>query len=179
MKITLTKAAIKDAVPGLGKVVPTRTNLAVLNCVRFAVSGDCLTATATDLDQTLVYAFATAQCEGQGEIIVPYAALKELAKGDASDTVTLEQDGDSVIVTNVVGGHAVTITVPGTDPRDWPESGPEIEVQEAKGFIKAYRRMAPFASADETRRTLQCVYVDVCGSGDHNATLVATDGRRL
>lgn len=179
MKITLTRSALRDAVPGLGKVVPTRTNLAVLNCVRFAVTGDCLTATATDLDQTLVYGFDGTNCEGRGEVIVPFAALKELAKGDASDTVTLEQDGDSVIVTNAVGGHAVTTTVPGTDPRDWPESGPEIEVQEAKGFIKAYRRMAPFASIDETRRTLQCVYVDVSGTGDHNATLVATDGRRL
>ena len=106
MKITLTKAALRDAVPGLGKVVPTRTNLAVLNCVRFAVTGDSLTATATDLDQTLVCRFEGAQCEGSGEIIVPYAALRELAKGDATDTVALEQDGDSVIVTNVVGGHA-------------------------------------------------------------------------
>jgi len=179
MKITFSRGGLRDAVPGLGKVVPTRTNLAVLNCVRFHSDGEGLTATATDLDQTLVYAFAEAQCEGQGEIIVPYAALKELAKGDASDTVTLEHDGDNVIVTNVVGGHAVTTTVPGTDPRDWPESGPEIEVQEAKGFLRAYRRMAPFASVDETRRTLQCVYVDVSGTGDHNATLVATDGRRL
>ena len=179
MKITFSRGGLRDAVPGLGKVVPTRTNLAVLNCVRFHSDGEGLTATATDLDQTLVYAFAEAQCEGLGEIIVPYAALKELAKGDATDTVTLEHDGDNVIVTNVVGGHAVTTTVTGTDPRDWPESGPEIPVQEAKGFLRAYRRMAPFASVDETRRTLQCVYVDVSGTGDHNATLVATDGRRL
>jgi DNA polymerase III sliding clamp (beta) subunit (PCNA family) len=51
--------------------------LAVLNCVRFHADGDGLKATATDLDQTLVYGFTGATCEGQGEIIVPYATLKE------------------------------------------------------------------------------------------------------
>jgi len=45
--------------------------------------------------------------------------------------------------------------------------------------MQAYRRMAPFTSSDETRRTLQCVHVDVSGEGEHNATLVACDGHRL
>jgi len=180
MKITLTRGELRNAVAGLAKVIPSRTGIAVLGCVRFYVEGGDLRAQATDLDQTLVYRFDCAECEGEGEIIVPFPAIKELAKGAGTETVCLEQDGDKVTVTNNVGGHEVTSTAEGMDTRDWPESGPEIPVQEAKGFIKAYRRMAPFASVDETRRTLQCVYVDVsAGTGECNATLVATDGRRL
>jgi hypothetical protein len=179
MKITLTKAELRNAVAGLAKIIPSKTGIAALGCVRFYVEGGDLKAQATDLDQTLVFRFDCAECEGLGEIIAGFPVLRELAKGAGTDTVTLEQDGDKVMVTNSVGGHAVTSTAEGMDPRDWPESGAEIEVGEAKGFLNAYRRMAPFASADETRRTLQCVYVDVGGDGERNATLVATDGKRL
>ena len=179
MKITMTRGELRNAVSGFSKIIPSKTGIAVLGCVRFYVEGGDLKAQATDLDQTLVYRFDNAEVGGSGEIIVPFPAIKELARGDASDTVCLEQGGDKVTVTNSVGGHEVTSTAEGPEARDWPESGPEIPVQEAKGFLKAYRRMAPFASADETRRTLQCVYVDVSGTGEHNATLVATDGRRL
>ena len=179
MKITLTKAELRNAVVGLAKVIPSKTGIAVLGCVRFYVEGGDLKAQATDLDQTLVFTFDCAECEGGGEIIAGFPMLRELVKGAGTDTVCLEQDGDKVMVTNIVGGHAVTSTAEGMDPRDWPESGAEIEVGEAKGFLNAYRRMAPFASVDETRRTLQCVYVDVSGDGERNATLVATDGKRL
>ncbi len=179
MKITLTKAELRNAVAGLAKIIPSRTGIAVLGCVRFYVEGGDLKAQATDLDQTLVFTFDCAECEGQGEIIAGFPLLRELAKGAGTDTVSLEQDRDKVTVTNIVGGHAVTSTAEGMEARDWPESGAEIEVGEAKGFLNAYRRMAPFASVDETRRTLQCVYVDVSGDGEHNATLVACDGKRL
>ena len=137
MKITLNKAELKDALQGFAKIVPARTGIAVLGCVRFYVEGGDLKAQATDLDQTLVYRFDCAECEGGGEIIVPFPAIKELAKGAGSETVCLEQDGDKVTVTNNVGGHEVTSTAEGMDPKDWPEAGPEIPVQEAKGFLRA------------------------------------------
>jgi hypothetical protein len=67
----------------------------------------------------------------------------------------------------------------GFDAKEWPVQGSEIPVSEAKDFLKAYRRLAVFASVDETRRVISGVCVDTQGSGDRNATLVATDGRRL
>lgn len=92
---------------------------------------------------------------------------------------TLENEGTDVLVTNNVGGHAITRTVPGTGAQDWPAGGGEIVTAPASKFLPAYRRMAPFASTDETRRSLCSVYVDVSGAGEHNSTLVACDGRRL
>lgn len=124
MKITLTKAELRNACAGLAKIIPSKTGIAVLGCVRFYVEGGDLKAQATDLDQTLVFRFDCAECEGGGEIIAGFPMLRELSKG--AGTVSLEQDGDKVMVTNVVGGHAVTSTAEGMDPRDWPESGAEI-----------------------------------------------------
>ena len=179
MKLTVTRGELKELVSGFAKIIPGKTGLSVLTCVRFAIENGDLTAQATDLDQTAVYRFDNAEAEGEGEIIVSFPVLKELGKGTGAETVTLENDGSDIAVTNTVGGHAVTSTVAGTDSQDWPPAGSDIPTTEAKGFLNAYRRMAPFASVDETRRTLCAVYIDVSGEGDHNATLVACDGRRL
>jgi DNA polymerase III sliding clamp (beta) subunit (PCNA family) len=179
MKITVTKGELKDAVSGFAKIITGRPGLAVLGCVRFAADSGDLTAQATDLDQTAVFRFDNAQREGDGEVIVPFPLLRDLSKGSGAETVVLENDGGDIAVTNNVGGHAITRTVAGTDPRDWPAAGAAIPVSEAKGFLQAYRRLAPFASQDETRRTICCVNIDVAGEGECNATLVACDGHRL
>lgn len=178
MTIIVTKSELRDALQGLGRIIPAHPCVTVLGCVRFTCEGG-ITATATDLDQTAVYSFDHAQGEGRGDIIIPLTAVRELARGDAGDTVKFDLQGGRIIITNSLGGHAVTSEAVNINAQDWPQSGPDIRTEEAKGFLKAYRRMAPFAASDETRRTLQCVYIDVSGKGEHNATLVATDGRRL
>jgi DNA polymerase III sliding clamp (beta) subunit (PCNA family) len=179
MKITVTRGELKDAVQGFAKIITGKPGLAVLGCIRFAVDSRDLTAQATDLDQTAVYSFDVAEAEGEGVIIMPFQLLRDLSKGAGAETVVLENDGADIAVTNNVGGHAITRTVAGTDPQDWPAAGADIPTADAKGFLQAYRRMAPFASSDVTRRTLQCVHIDVSGEGEHNATLVACDGHRL
>ena len=179
MKLTVTRGELKDLVSGLAKIIPNKNSLAVLGCVRFAIENGDLTAQATDLDQTAVYRFNAAEAEGEGVIIIPFPLLRDLSKGDGIGRVTLATEGTDVLVTNNVGGHAITRTVPGTEAKDWPAAGTEIVTASAAKFLPAYRRMAPFASTDETRRTLCDVYVDVSGKGEHNATLVACDGRRL
>jgi len=180
MKLTVTRGELKEAVSGFAKIIPAgKPTLSILGCVRFAVENGDLTAQATDLDQTAVYRFDNAEAEGEGTVIVPFPLLRELSKGTGTETVTLQNEASDITVTNVVGGHAITRTVAGTDEKDWPAAGAAIKTSEAKGFLQAYRRIAPFASTDETRRTLQCVHIDVSGEGEHNATLVACDGHRL
>ena len=180
MKITVTRGELRDAASGFAKIIPAgRPHLAVLGCVRFAVESGDLTATATDLDQTAAFCFNVAEAEGEGAVIIPFPLLRELSKGAGAETVTLENAGADITVTNNVGGHAITRTVAGTDPADWPAAGDGIATAPATGFLRAYRRMAPFASTDVTRRNICCVNIDVSGEGERNATLVACDGRRL
>ena len=149
MKITVTRGELKDAVSGFAKIIPCKPSLSILGCVRFAVEAGDLTATATDLDQTLVYRFDNAEAEGEGVVIVPFPLLRELSKGVGAETVAFETaDGNTVKVINNIGGHAVASTAEAADPRDWPESGAAIATAEAKGFLQAYRRVAVFASVD-------------------------------
>ena len=181
MKITVTRGELKDAVQGFAKIIPAgKPHLSILGCVRFAIEAGDLMAQATDLDQTAVFRFDNAEAEGDGVIIIPYPLLRELSKGAGAETVVFEAaDGSVVKVINNIGGHAVASTAEAADPRDWPESGAAITTADANGFLQAYRRVAVFASQDETRRVLCSVHIDVSGDGDRNATLVACDGKRL
>ncbi len=177
MKITITKQEMKMLSAGLAKIIPPRANIQVLTCVRFAIEDKTLTASGTDLDQTAKFWFDNAKTEGAGEILIPFSLIRDLSKGEAGDTVTLENEGMEVTVTDNMGGHVITRTVECHDPADWPPQGEPIPVGEAKGFLDAYRRLAPFASTDPTRRIISSIHVDI--DADRNATLVATDGKRL
>jgi DNA polymerase III sliding clamp (beta) subunit (PCNA family) len=179
MKVTITRGELKLMTAGLSKVIPLRPNIAVLGCVRFAVESGTLTAQGTDLDQSARFWFENAKVEGAGEIIIGFTTIRDLAKGDATDTITLENEGLDVTVTDNVGGHVVTRSVDGIDVAEWPPQGEPIPTAEAKGFLEGYRRLAPFASTEESRRTICSVHVDIKGEGEGTATLVATDGRRL
>lgn len=179
MKLTLTRGELKEAVGGFQKIVSGKPTPAILGYVRFTAAGGDLTAAATDLDQSAVYRFDNAGADGEGEVLVPLTLLRELSRGEGAEVVTFESAGTSLTITNNVGGHAVRHMAEGADPAEWPPSAPDILTTAATGFLAAYRRMAPFASTDETRRVLQGVFIDVSGTGEHNATLVATDGRRL
>jgi DNA polymerase III sliding clamp (beta) subunit (PCNA family) len=179
MKISITRGELKLMTAGLSKIIPSRANIAVLGCVRFAVQDGSLTASGTDLDQSARFWFDNAKVEGAGEIIIPFTMMRDMSKGDNSDMITLENEGLDVTVTDNVGGHVVTRTVDGIDPADWPPQGEPIPVGEAQGFLQAYRRLAPFASTDETRRLISSIHVDMSGDGENCATLVATDAKRL
>jgi DNA polymerase III sliding clamp (beta) subunit (PCNA family) len=176
MKITLARRILKELSTGFSKIISGKNKVPILACVRFLSEKGNVTATATDLDQTAVYALDTDTAEGQGDIIVPLDLLKRLSKGKDRETVTFENDGNNVNVTNHVGGHDVQQTVPALNPDDLPPEGGDIETAPAPGFIPAYRKLAAFASTDESRLVLNSVCADVSGN---ETALVATDGRRL
>ena len=179
MNIVLHKSELREAVAGFNKIITRRSTLPVLGCVRFDAGNHGVTAQATDLDQTAVYRFAQAEAGGDGTCILPFAHLKDLAKGSNGDQVAFETQGEHIAVTNRIGGHAIRQVVPGTDPEEWPELKLDLTTVSAAGFLEAYRRLLPFASTDSTRAVLNGVYVDTSGKGARNITMVSTDGRRL
>ncbi|MBM4025393.1 MAG: hypothetical protein FJ280_08290, partial [Planctomycetes bacterium] len=51
MKITLTRASLRDALQGLGRIVSTKATLPILQCIRFDADGDQVAIAGTNLDQ--------------------------------------------------------------------------------------------------------------------------------
>jgi len=179
MKITINRRDLKNMTTGFSRIITGRQSLPILGCVRFCSGPGSVTSEVTDLDQTAVYDLGYSASDGEGDVIVPLDLLRRLSKGTDSETVILENDGDNIIVTNNIGGHAVTQSVPGFKSDDWPAAGGEIETAPAPGFTAAYRQLVPFASTDPTRMAICSVYVDVSGKAVDGTALVATDGRRL
>ncbi len=181
MQITIPRGELKEAVAGFIKVVNGRSHtLPILGGVRFENREGGLAAEVTDLDQHLRYRVGSAQAQGEGAFIMPLANLKDLAHGNAQETVTFETaEKGSVIVTNHVGDHEVKHPVSGLELDDWPTSPAEVETKSADRFLETYRRLLPFASTDSTRYLLTGVYVEVADKGEHPVTMVACDGKRL
>ncbi len=180
MKITVSRAELRTMIAGFAKIVPGKSSIPALGCVRLDIRPDGLVAHATDLDQRASYRFERPALEGRGSILLPFHLLKDYAKGAPDDRITwASDDGRTVYATYPVAGHSVTMTQICPNPADWPADEGEIPTAEAEGFLAAFRRVSRFTSLDASRPVLCGVHIDPSGSGDHNATLVATDGRRL
>ncbi|MBT3191871.1 MAG: hypothetical protein HN341_04885, partial [Verrucomicrobia bacterium] len=172
-------SSLRDACQNFGKVISGKSTLPVLGCVRFHADGKDVTAQATDLDQVIEYRFDGAEVSGDGACIIPFTALKDLAKGSKDECVDIEtEDPLNISVTNHVGGHAVRRVMPGMDLDEWPTMHVEMQTKTADGFIETYRRLVPFSSIDDTRYVLNSIFVEI-GHGKKPVTMVATDGKRL
>lgn len=57
MKITVTRAELRTMSAGFAKIVPGKSSIPALGCVRLDVRPDGLVAHATDLDQRASYRF--------------------------------------------------------------------------------------------------------------------------
>lgn len=180
LKIALPRAELREACQGFGKIINGKTALPVLGCVRFSAGKNGVVAQATDIDQVVEYRFDGAKLDIEGECIVPYTTMRDLAKGNNNEFIEVEAANPlEVSVTNHVGGHAVARSVTGVALEDWPnDKQADIPTKPAAGFLETYRRLMPFSSRDETRHIINSVYVDV-GKGSTPISMIATDGRRL
>lgn len=177
--ITLQRGGLRDACQGFSKIIGGKSTLPLLGCVRFRADGNGVTAQATDLDQVLDCQLDRAEVRGDGDCIIPFSTLKDLAKGCKDESVEIEaEDPLNITVTNHVGGHAVRRPVTGMDLDEWPSMVTDIPTKPASAFAETYRRLTPFSSTDETRHVLNSVFVEV-GKGENPVTMVSTDGRRL
>lgn len=188
MQLTLQRGALKEALSGFGKIVNGRSRLPVLGCARFRVRGNRAEAEVTDLEQSLRYGFDpenTRVEDGEGEFVLPLTALRKLTRGNAADTLALQNapvGADELPVVNVINqsrGASVNLTLNGFDPEEFPPTPPDVETRPVSGFLPRFRQLAPFASTDTTRPILNSVHVEPGESGENPGTMVATDGRRL
>jgi len=176
VKITLTRAILRDALQGLGRIVSTKATLPVLQCIRFDADGDRIAISGTNLDQYGRFA-AEGTVARKGACVVELERLKPFAKGSDKDTLTLDAGKDRVLVTNPVHGQSIDHTLPAYDPADWPSTPAEIETTTApESFMARLQALMPFACQDPSRAVLNGIYLE---KSENGCRMVATDGKRL
>ncbi len=184
--ILIAAAVLRQALAGLGRVLPRNSTLPVLSTVRVIRHRGTITFSATDLDHHLTYthrtedapitdlAKALAEMQWAREpaegICIPASALRMAAKGK----------GDILIGPKALTFGGTTLPFEGIPVAEFPALTVPLPFTPVCTFDGAARtallHAADFISSDETRYILNGVYLEAKGK---EPQIAATDGRRL
>lgn len=171
MRLTINKTTLANAVATVGKIIESRSTMAILSSVRLTASDGILEVTATDLD-----IIATTRVEADvpvaGSVCVEAKLIGDIAKKAAGDIV-MSLDGDKLIVKSGRSRFSLA-TLPASD---FPTFGDDKYDAEFELDVAALFAPVAFAISNEaTRFYLNGVFFHHV---DKSVVAVATDGHRL
>ena len=179
MEIVISKEQIKEAVAGLSKVISAKSTMPVLSHVKFFTRDNGVYITGTNLEESAIFSFSNVTINKPGAFLFPFETLKSLVKNNGKEEISFKETSPTTIeVINIISGQAIKQNVETIEVSEFPSAMPHVdEVFEIeKSFIQNFHKAATFASEDESRRILNCVYLDVSEQNHH---IVGCDGRRL
>ncbi len=183
LSLTITRAALLDALAPAAKVVERRNTIPILSNVLLRAEGEHLTVTGTDLDIHLTTR-VPATVKAEGAITLPVGALHDIARKLPSDAVVTIQDGGNGQVTVKAGRSRFTLgSLPASDfpaVSDMADShAAEITIAGVT-LAKLLSRSAFAISNEETRYYLNGTFLVGIETPEGPALrVVTTDGHRL
>jgi DNA polymerase-3 subunit beta len=175
MKLSIARSELLDALTVVSKGMSSRSTLPILSGIFISASNGFLNLQSTDLEVSVKH---TVPClvEDDGQSVVPGKLLNDIVRSLPEAAVTLETDGDLVIVRCQ---HS-SFTVRTLKPEDFPKF-PELSVLKkirlpSSLLASMVKRVSKAVSRDETRAVLTGVLVVVEGP---SIRMVATDSYRL
>lgn len=182
-EIQLPVAELKEALPGLSKIISRSRTLPVLQSVRVVRNMEgTVSLQSTDLDSFVTYTARGTQEGGQVEVLVPAEQLTKALKCSAPKEnigIIPQEAHDKVTLRYNIAGNVVEQTISTMPVKEWPEL-PRIRqpgVQLEAGFGQALKEALECASDDSSRRVLNGACLDVADKKLHY--VVGTDGRSL
>jgi DNA polymerase III sliding clamp (beta) subunit (PCNA family) len=181
-EIVLPVIALKEALPGLNKIVSKRSTLPVLSCVRLARDTEGkIHLQATDLDAFATYTVKEPLPGPPLDMLVPLDQLAKTVKSMNSEgTIGFILEGkDKVKLRYSIGGNPVERTISSLAPDEFPPmpaiNQPCIPLE--SGFGLALRQALACCSEDPSRYILRSACLDVTDKKFHY--IVGTNGRCL
>lgn len=80
MKFKVSSKALYSTLSAVSKVINAKNTLTILDCFLWEVSGDKLTITASDSENTLTSTVGTTDCDGEGRLCVNARRICDVAK---------------------------------------------------------------------------------------------------
>ena len=93
MKVICNRGALLEALNVAGTVVPTRSTMPVLQCVKVTAADDKLTIAATDREAGVRYTDSQVQIEQAGEALLPADKFRDIVRESVDDTLSIEVTG--------------------------------------------------------------------------------------
>jgi len=178
MKLTLPQEDLKAALDTVGYAMPRKSTLPILNCVLLSVDTGYRLST-TNLEVGIHCEMANVIVGETGSIAAPYRLLADVVERMPNEMVELSL-GKRLSLR--CGRHEVSFVVqPADEFPSIPNSIPQddtvaVFTAGSEELRRAIDQTAFAAAKDESRPTLQGIYVTTTGS---EAELATTDGYRL
>lgn len=178
MKIEIEQRELKNALGVLGRVMPAKNTMPILECVHFNVRNSAVLLTACDSDMCRLEIECSATADEDGCFCVKADVLARALAQISDQMLTLEivRQGETVPVLHVEhkdGGFSM----PTEDASTYPEL--KDETYEGKMILpkgEVLSRTMWAASGEELRLQMTAVCITPCG--DHT-NIVASDGHVL
>lgn len=175
MKLSIARSELLEALNIVSKGMSSRSTLPILSGVLLNAVEGFLSLQSTDLEVSVKHA-CPALIEDEGQTVVPGKLLGDIVRSLPEAAVTLETDGDVVVVRCLQS----SFTVRTLNPNDFPKF-PEIAVEKsvslpASVMSSMVKRVSKAVSRDETRAVLTGVLLVIEGA---QLRMVATDSYRL
>ena len=176
--VTLPAADLKQALPGLSKVVTRKSHLPVLQSVRLTRNqAGVVTLSATDLDTFVSYNLEQSQPGQPFDVLLPFEQLNKTGKG--GDVIVTQEAKLKARLRYQVSGSSLEQSVATLAPDEFPPT-PKVSEPGSKmpdNFGECLRQAFETSSLDGSRYVIQGALLDVKEPKCH--TIVSTNGSCL
>lgn len=175
MKLSVARSELLDSLSIVSKGMSSRSTLPILSGVLFDVSDGLLTLQSTDLEISVRHS-CPVLAEQTGRTVIPGKLLSDIVRSLPEAAVTLETEGERVLV------HCQnsSFTVKTLNPSEFPKFPEVVEAESVKlpaSVLGAMvKKVARAVSRDETRAVLTGILLSI---SDDEVKMVATDSYRL
>lgn len=179
MKFVISSGALSQRLQTLGRVIPSKNSMPILDNFLFQIEGGKLNITASDNEITLRSSLDLVECDGDIAFALSAKILQDAMKEIPEQPLefTVNPDGLAIVV-DFQNGHYV---LSGQNPTEYPLPKP-LDGEASTLVIDAQRiysgvSRALFAAADDPLRpVMNGVFFDYQSEG---LAVVASDGRKL
>lgn len=175
MKLSIARSELLDGLTIASKGMSSRSTLPILSGILFSAQEGLLTLQSTDLEISVRHS-SPALIEDEGQVVIPGRLLQDIVRSLPEAAVTLETEGDNVLVRCQQSSFTVKTLNAGDFPK-FPEVQIDKSVELPSSVMAAMvKKVSRAVSRDETRAVLTGVLVVIDGP---TMKMVATDSYRL
>lgn len=177
MRLSIARSELIEALNVVSRGMSSRSTLPILSGILLDASTDTglLTLQATDLEVSIKQ-LSAALVEQTGTVVVPGRLLSDIVRSLPEAAVTLETEGDRMLVRCQQSSFTVK-TMNASDFPKFPEVSVDSSITIAADVLSSMvKKVSKSVSRDETRAVLTGILFVVEGA---QAKMVATDSYRL
>ncbi len=175
MKVSIARSELLDALNVVSKGMSARSTLPILSGILFTTADGLITVQSTDLEVSVRHT-VPALIEAEGQTVIPGKLLSDIVRTLPEAAVTLETDGEVIIVRCQHSSFTVKTLKPADFPK-FPEVAVDKQVKLPAALLGTMvKKVSKAVSRDETRAILTGVLVVIEGP---SLRMVATDSYRL